>query len=387
MNKWTSPIRSFVLDSATSGSQILIAVDITWNKTLHDVTNSFSYSSSSSSSSSSYSYVTTSSLPTISTLSQLSSQTPPLHLLSDDLSMITVHVISESGAYYTGTIDPPVIKVGSYGALKSSSTRSRLSIAASTLAFNNESDYSVRFHPEDISGQRRLQVLNAEIVVATGSLRRSIISDIETNLSKLLWVCESTCALTTLLKNEAEDRARRAETLLAKLQSENAQLIEGRENADADILEGCSKLLNSKKAEIFRLKEDVKELTIALAESKRECKEEREAKELSLARQLILETEMSATDDGDEADDGTIQDVTTGEIQESIRPFAQSATDSEDEERMMNGLNRRRGDGRDEDIVKPDEELDGKHYSADSIKVYNEKLQVPSRKRPAPSLD
>jgi ABC-type polar amino acid transport system ATPase subunit len=73
--------------------------------------------------------------------------------------------------------------------------------------YNNEMDCSIRFQPEDISGQRRLQVLNSEIVVATGFLQRSIVSMIEMNLSKLLWVIESSCAVTTSLKNEAEERA------------------------------------------------------------------------------------------------------------------------------------------------------------------------------------
>jgi hypothetical protein len=328
------------------------------------------------------------SFPSSSSSSSLLPPLPSLNTLSDQASRITVHVISESGAYYTGNIEPPFVKAGAYGAFKSSSTRSRLAIAASVLAFNKEAEYSVRFLQEDMTGQRRLQVLNKEIVVATGSLQRSVISEIETNLSRLLWVSESSCALTTLLKNEAEERAKRAEALLSQLQSENAKLIEGREYADAEILEGCSKLLNSKKAEISRLKDDVKELTIALAESKRECKEERQAKELSLARQLILETELSATDEGGGEDDGgTMQDTEGGQ------QFPLPSPDSEDEERMMNGQSRRRGDGFDdeeEEIKINEEELHDIPLSRDgniAVQEGEEEVRVPSRKRPAPSLD
>ena len=343
-NSWLSPVRS--IDLAGIGSKILVSINCVWDKTIiSDVINTSSSSFMTSLSTSSFSF------PSSSTSSSSLLLPPPsLHTLSDQASKITVHVISESGAYYTGNIDPPFVKAGAYGAFKSSSTRSRLAVAASVLAFNKEAECSVRFLPEDITGQRRLQVLNDEIVVATGSLQRSVISEIETNLSRLLWVSESSCALTTLLKNEAEERAKRAESLLSKLQSENVKLIEGRQNADAEILEGCSKLLNSKKAEISRLKDDVKELTIALAESKRECKEEREAKELSLARQLILETELSATDEGGVEDDGGTMQDTEGDQQ-----FPLPSPDSEDEERMMNGQSRRRGDGFDEEEIKINE--------------------------------
>jgi hypothetical protein len=173
--------------------------------------------------------------------------------------------------------------------------------------------------PEDISGQRRLQVLNSEIVVATGFLQRSIVSMIEMNLSKLLWVIESSCAVTTSLKNEAEERAIKAETLLHKYQNENTSLIKGRENADAEILEGCAKLLNSKKVEILKLQEDVKILSEALSTSKRECKEERTAKELSLARQLILETELAATYEGGDEDSRAMQDAESGPLDSNLR--------------------------------------------------------------------
>ena len=380
-NSWLSPVRS--IDLAGIGSKILVSINCVWDKTIiSDEINTSSSSFMTSLSTSSFSF------PSSSTSSSSLLLPPPsLHTLSDQASKITVHVISESGAYYTGNIDPPFVKAGAYGAFKSSSTRSRLAVAASVLAFNKEAECSVRFLPEDITGQRRLQVLNDEIVVATGSLQRSVISEIETNLSRLLWVSESSCALTTLLKNEAEERAKRAEALLSKLQSENAKLIEGRQNADAEILEGCSKLLNSKKAEISRLKDDVKELTIALAESKRECKEEREAKELSLARQLILETELSATDEGGVEDDGGTMQDTEGDQQ-----FPLPSPDSEDEERMMNGQSRRRGDGFDEEEIKINEEelLDmpsSRDGNIPAVQEREEEVRVPSRKRPAPSLD
>ena len=380
-NSWLSPVRS--IDLAGIGSKILVSINCVWDKTvISDAINTSSSSFMTSLSTSSFSF------PSSSTSSSSLLPPPPsLHTLSDQASKITVHVISESGAYYTGNIDPPFVKAGAYGAFKSSSTRSRLAVAASVLAFNKEAECSVRFLPEDITGQRRLQVLNDEIVVATGSLQRSVISEIETNLSRLLWVSESSCALTTLLKNEAEERAKRAEALLSKLQSENAKLIEGRQNADAEILEGCSKLLNSKKAEISRLKDDVKELTIALAEIKRECKEEREAKELSLARQLILETELSATDEGGGEDDGGTMQDTEGDQQ-----FPLPSPDSEDEERMMNGQSRRREDGFDEEEIKINEEelLDmpsSRDGNIPAVQEREEEVRVPSRKRPAPSLD
>ena len=244
--------------------------------------------------------------------------------------------------------------------------------------------------PEDISGQRRLQVLNSEIVVATGFLQRSIVSMIEMNLSKLLWVIESSCAVTTSLKNEAEERAIKAETLLYKYQNENTSLIKGRENADAEILEGCAKLLNSKKVEILKLQEDVKILSEALSTSKRECKEERTAKELSLARQLILETELAATDEGSDEDSRAMQDDAKIGGPADIPPF-----DSEDEERILNGKDRRRGDGQDEDDhMNNSEHLQNDlHHSFQGIIDHKEedneqeREQGPSRKRPAPSLD
>ena len=186
-------------------------------------------------------------------------------------------------------------------------------------------------------------------------------------------------------------------SLLYQYQNENAYLIKGRENADAEILEGCAKLLNSKKVEILKLQEDVKILSEALSNSKRECKEERAAKELSLARQLILETELAATDEGGDEDSRAMQDAESGPLGSNLGvPIDIPPFDSEDEERILNGKDIRRGDGQDkDDHMNNLEHLqnDLHHHSFQGIINHieedneQERQQGPSRTRPAPSLD